>query len=87
MYTLVYDEMVASGVAKKLDKNVYFNINNEIVQGDDNQHTGTLLNILVTDPSYILFVNKTGSSTNMRKNKSGSSKVIAENDTTEQNKQ
>jgi hypothetical protein len=36
------------------------------------------LNIHVTDPSYILFVDETGSSTNMRNDKPGSSKLIAE---------
>lgn len=40
--------------------------------------TGTLSNILVTDPLYVLFVDETGSSTNMRKDKTGGKKVIAE---------
>jgi hypothetical protein len=78
MYTLVYNEMVALGVATKLNEHVYFNSTNEIVQSDSNQRTGTLSNIIITDPSYILFVDETGSSTNMRKDKPGRTKVIAE---------
>lgn len=71
--------MVVAGVATKLDAYRYFNANNQIVDPEDAALTGiTLSNVFVTDPSYILFVDETGSSTNMRKDKPGCKKVIAE---------
>jgi hypothetical protein len=78
MYDLVYNEMVCCGVATKLNAPVYFNKNNEIVNSDDDSKVGTLSDVMVNDPSYILFVDETGSSTNMINDKHGNKKVIAE---------
>jgi hypothetical protein len=77
MYSLVYKEMVAAGVARELESPVYFDKENNIVGKDDNVF-GTLSNTQVLDPSYLIFVDETGSSTNMRKDKVGSKNVIAE---------
>jgi hypothetical protein len=77
MYSLVYKEMVAAGVATQLDEPIYFDKVNNIV-GEGDEHFGTLSDVQVTDPSYILFVDETGSNTNMRKDKVGSKRVIAE---------
>ena len=78
MYKLVYTEMVAANVAKYIDPASYFDkLNNEVDAKDDTRY-GTFSDIKITDPSYILFVDECGSSTNMRKDKTGNKKVIAE---------
>jgi hypothetical protein len=78
MYDLVYDKTVCCGVATRLSAPVYFNKNNEIVSLDDESKVGTLLDVMANNPSYILFVDETGSSTNMKNDKHGNKKVIAE---------
>jgi hypothetical protein len=78
MYTLVYQAMIRSGVANEINQYRYFDKNNEIVEDGDKSAFGTKSNVIITDPSFVLFVDETGSSTNMRKDKPGSKKVIAE---------
>jgi hypothetical protein len=78
MYTMVYKEIVAAGIAKETKQYHYYNKNNQIVEYDDVNKYGTLTNVQVTDPSYLLFVDESGSSANMKKDKTGSKRVIAE---------
>jgi hypothetical protein len=78
MYDLVYAKMVHCGVALKLDAPVFFNKNNEIINPLDENKTGCLSNVQVIDPSYVLFADKTGLSTNMKLYKQGNIKVISE---------
>jgi hypothetical protein len=78
MYKLVYKEMIAAEIAEELDNNVFFDKHNNIVPDDDDSKFGTTSNIRMTDESYLIFVDETGSSTNMRKDKTFGKKVIAE---------
>jgi hypothetical protein len=78
MYRLVYDEIVVAGVAEKLDAPVYCDRFNNIVDPESSDVVGSATNIRITDPSYIMFVDETGSSTNMKKDKSYNKRVIAE---------
>jgi hypothetical protein len=78
MYGLVYAEMVLAGVAIKLPSPVSFDRLNNIVEPGDAASFGVQSDVLVTDPSYMVFVNETGSTTNMKKDKTYGKKVIAE---------
>jgi hypothetical protein len=78
MYSLIYEELVNSGIAIKLPEYCYFNKDNQIVAIDDVEAYGISSNVQVTDPSYFIFVDETGSSTNMKMDKKGTKKVIAE---------
>jgi hypothetical protein len=83
MYSLVYKELINSGIANELEEPAYFDKQNNIV-GEDAAYFGTRSKCQVTDPSYLIFVDETGSSTNMRKDKVGSKNVITEKDFQEQ---
>jgi hypothetical protein len=49
-----------------------------MVNASDNNVVGTLSDIKITCPSYILFADETGSSTNMKNDKTGNRRVITE---------
>jgi hypothetical protein len=78
MYSLIYAEMVISGIAKQLQSDVYFNKYNHIVPEGDSSIVGTFSNIQVTEPSYLILVDETGLSTNMKMDKKGTKRIIAE---------
>jgi hypothetical protein len=78
MYDLNYAEMLGANIAIELDKPVFFDRHNNIVDDDDESRTGIPSNIQITDPSYLIFVDETGSSTNMKKDKPGRTRVLAE---------
>jgi hypothetical protein len=59
MYTLMYQAMLSSGVTKKINQYRYFDKNNEIVEDGNKSMFGTKLNIIITDPSFVLFVDET----------------------------
>jgi hypothetical protein len=78
MYNLVYREMVVAGIAEVLEEAEYFDKDNKILEVFSSEAVGTKSKVRITDPSYLLFVDETGSSTNMKKDKTYGKKVIAE---------
>jgi hypothetical protein len=78
MYRVVYKEMVVAEIAEELETDVYFDSHNNIVEIDDESIFGTTSNIKMTDKSYLIFVDETGSSTNLKRDKTFGKKVIAE---------
>ena len=81
MYDLLYEEMVLSGVATKLETDVvtYDHEGQLLLFGDDDDKIyGLPSQYELKHPEYVLFVDEVGSNTDMRKDKQGSKKVIAE---------
>jgi hypothetical protein len=71
-------KMLLAGVAEQLEEAVYFDKYNNQLDYDCGDAVGIKSNIIIIKPSYILFFNKTGSSTNIKKDKMYNQKVIAE---------
>ena len=79
MYDMVYQLMIEAGVARKLEQPVRFCNDGSIgVEGDINV-VGLSSNIELLHPQYVVFVDETGSNTNMRTDgQRGRQRVIAE---------
>jgi hypothetical protein len=78
MYNLVYQEMVCAGVAEYLDSPVWCDKEGNDVD-NENGAFGKEVDVKITHPDYILFVDETGSNTNMKKDgHRGGTRVIAE---------
>ena len=69
MYDLIYPKMVESGVATKLDTPIWMDQDGNTVQKDDPKRFGDIVEYVITQPQYVLFVDEVGSNTNMKKDK------------------
>jgi hypothetical protein len=78
MYYLVYKEILLAGIAVELEEPVYFDKYNKILDYQTDEAYGCPSRLRITDPSYMLVDDETGSSTNMKKDKTYNEKVIAE---------
>ena len=77
MYREVYEQMVISKVAIKLDEPVLYNKEGCEVLPDDASGFGHASKYKVTDPRYIIFVDETGKNTNMKNDgKAGGRKLV-----------
>jgi hypothetical protein len=77
MYNLLYQLMIEAVVARRLSEKVCFDRGGNIVTEED--IVGLRSDVEVVHPQYILFVDETGSNTNMRKDgQRGRRRVIAE---------
>ncbi len=65
MYNIVYDEMVGAKVAMKLETPVFMNRKGD--QVDESQRFGKEVDTQLTHPNYVLFGDKTGCNTSMKK--------------------
>ena len=79
MYDMVYQLMIEAGVARKLEQPVCFCNDGSIgIEGDINV-VGLSSDIELLHPQYVVFVDETGSNTNMRTDgQRGRQRVIAE---------
>lgn len=78
MYNLIYPLLVEAGIAVKLDQPVWKDRMGHIVP-DETEAFGCQVEYELTDPSYFLFVDETGTNTNMKKDgKQGGKRGIAE---------
>jgi hypothetical protein len=87
MYYLVYKEILLAGIAVELEEPVYFDKYNKILDYQTDEAYGCPSRLRITDPSYMLVDDETGSSTNMKKDKTYNEKVIAEHGFQEVRKQ
>ncbi len=65
MYDIMYDEMVDTGVAEKLDTSMFMNQKGEIVE--EFNGFGRKVDTKLTHPEYCLFADETGCNTLMKK--------------------
>ncbi len=65
MYNNIYEAMVRSKVARKLDHLQYYNEDGDVVR-NENEAYGLPTRYEITHPHYILSVDETGKNTNMR---------------------
>ena len=68
MYNIVYDEMVAAGVAERLESPVYCDKGgNEVDHVDEAFCKKAKVDTMLTYPNYVLFANESGCNKNRKK--------------------
>jgi hypothetical protein len=64
MYRLIYKEMIGARVARKLPKSMWLDRKGKIVECEEKAF-GLLMDNQMPHPDYIIFLDETGSNTNM----------------------